>query len=319
LTVEALPETLREMLSSYGVDVGESMVMDPQNEPFPVQVQRQVGGMQVYEIQEVNYPFFVDIRSNGMGQNPIVSSLPAVTLHWASPLTIDEEKNANRDVAVLLQSTDQSWLRTSTDVQPNPQLYPEFGFPVEGEQQSWPLAVAIRGSFDSYFKDRASPFQTEESATEPMTATQELPLGTIESSPESARLVVIGSTEFIDDAVLQISTRLSADRYLNNLQFVQNTVDWSVEDEDLLTIRSRGTQARLLKPLDSQQQSMWEGVNYGVALLALIVIGGVWSLRRRSEEPMVLVDDEPDLETGASPEPAPLRLPENKQDGGSDE
>lgn len=286
LTIEALQDGLQEMLASYGVQVRNALVMDPRNEPFPIQVQRKVGGMQVIEVQELRYPFFVDVRPDSMDrESPIVADLPAVTLQWASPLEIDEEKNQGREVSILLRSSEKSWLRTSTEVMPDTQQYPEYGFPVEGEQKAWPLAVAIRGSFESFFRDRGSPFQE----TEPVTGTVEPPLGTIEVSPESARLVVIGSTEFIDDAVLDISSRLSMDRYLNNLQFMQNVVDWSVEDEDLLTIRSRGTYARLLKPLDKQGQRLWEGVNYAVALIALVVVGAVWSLRQRRVQPMPLL------------------------------
>ena len=61
------------------------------------------------------------------------------------------------------------------------------------------------------------------------------------ASPESARLIVVSSAEFLDDTVLGISQNLSRDRYLYNLQLVLNAVDWAVEDEDLLSIRSRGT------------------------------------------------------------------------------
>jgi ABC-2 type transport system permease protein len=287
LSVEAVSGGLREMLSGYGVEVGQSMVFDTQNEPLPISVPRTVGGMQVLELQELDYPPFVDIRSGGMDkESPIVSNLSAVTMNWVSPLTIDEAKNAAREVTILLRSTEQSWLWTQTDVQPNPSLYPEYGFAITGEQQSWPLAVSIRGSFESYFQDRTSPFE----ATGAVTQTVEGLLGTIEASPDTARLVVIGSTEFVDDPVLQASMQLSQDRYLNSLQFLQNAVDWAVEDQDLLTIRSRGTYARLLEPLEKGQQSFWEVLNYAVVLVALFVIGGVWTLRRRNEQPMELVE-----------------------------
>jgi ABC-2 type transport system permease protein len=289
LTVEALQNGLKEMLAFYGVQVRDAMVMDPRNEPFPVQVQRQVGNMQVTEIHEVPYPYFVDVRSDSMARDSvIVSNLPAVTLHWVSPLEIDTAKNEKRKVTVLLQSTYKSWLRTSLDVQPNLDLYPQLGFPVEGELGARPLAVAIRGSFESFFKERGVPPPANQ---EEQKAEQE-PLGVITASPESARLVVIGSAEFLDDAVLKLSASLSADRYLNNLQFVQNAVDWSVEDEDLLSIRSRGTYARMLKPLDRRQQTMWESANYIVALLALVAIGWVWNVKQKGETPMPLVGPE---------------------------
>jgi len=288
ITLEALQGTLNDMLASYGVRVGESMVLDPQNEPFPQQVARQVGDMQVLEIQQLDYPFFVDVRPNNMSDDsPIVSNLPAVTLHWASPLTITETTD-EREVTALLQSTDEAWLRTSPDAQPNPELYPPHGFPVEGDQAQRVLAVAVRGTFNSFFKDKESPVAETEVVTDTATG----PLGTISTSPPTARLVVISSAEFVDDVVLDLSRSLSADRYLNNLQLVQNAVDWLAEDEDLLTIRTGGTYTRLLDPMEPTQQSTWEIANYGVALAALVAIAAVWQVRRRSEQPMELVDEE---------------------------
>jgi ABC-2 type transport system permease protein len=289
LTVERLPDNLSDMLASYGVQVEEAMVLDPQNEPFPTQVQRDVGGFQVVEIQEVDYPFFVDIRRENMSDDsPIVANLTAVTMQWASPLTIDEAKNEGREVEVLLESSQDSWLTSSLDVLPQPDLYPEHGFPLEGEQASHPLAVAIRGSFESHFRDQGSPFE----ASAALTGTIEGPQGMVETSPETARLVVLGSVEFIDDAVLQLSQSLSADRYLLNLQLVQNAVDWAAEDEDLLGIRSRGTYARLLNVLGEGQESVWEVGNYALVVVSLIVVGAVSYARRRNEEPMELVDEE---------------------------
>jgi ABC-2 type transport system permease protein len=257
-------------------------------------VQRSVAGMTVVEYQQVPFPFFVDVRRDGMAtESPIVANLPAVTLQWASPVEVDPEKTEGLDVVTLLQSTAGAWLRTSTAIQP------ELGFPVEGEQKARPLAVSLRGSFESFFKDKPSPFLEDgpEEVTVGGGEEQEPLPGTIEISPESSRLVVIGSAEFVDDVVLQISSQLSQDRYLFNLQLLQNAVDWSVEDEDLLSIRSRGTYARLLKPMEKGERTFWEVANVVLALLAVVGIGVVWNVRQSSEEPMPLVDLE-----AASPE-----------------
>jgi ABC-2 type transport system permease protein len=293
LLVDPIQDGLGPVLESYGVKVEEAMVMDTANEPFPVQVQRNVGGMNVIEIQQIDYPFFVDVRRDGMASDsPIVANLSAVTLHWASPLTVDPEKTQNLEVTTLIESSEESWLRTSTSVEPNLQLYPRLGFPVEGEQESRPLAVSLRGKFQSYFKDQPTPFEQEATESEPTTDTEttmeEEPvvLGTIDESPDSARLVVVGSSEFLDDVVLDLSASLSADRYLLNLQLLQNIVDWSVEDQDLLEIRSRGSYTRLLDQLQDGEQTRWEVLNYGIALFAVIAIGVVWNLRQRSEAPM---------------------------------
>ena len=61
---------------------------------------------------------------------------------WASPISVDAEKNKLRQVVTLLKSTASSWLRTSADVQPYLQKYPNVGFPVEGDKAARPLARA---------------------------------------------------------------------------------------------------------------------------------------------------------------------------------
>ena len=301
--MEQLRGQLLSMLTSYGVTVGSSFVLDPQNEPFPVQVRREVAGVSVFELERLSYPLWVDVRRDGMDTDSLITSnLPGVVLQWASPLVIDVEKNADREVVTFLRSSDKSWLRTSPNV--NPDLDdPELGFPVEGVQGRQALGVSITGSFESFFKGRPNPFEelaaraAEEAENppegvfrlQPLQPPDEIP-PTIERSPDSARLIVVGSSEFLDDFVLGVWRGLSPDRYLLNLQFLENAVDWAIEDEALLALRSRGTVARFLDPLEEGDQTFWEVLNYGVALTALIAIGIVWTLRRRTERPMRLVD-----------------------------
>lgn len=292
LAVKPVEQGLRDMLLHYGIDVQQSMVMDDQNQPFPIPVVRNVGGVQLQDFQAIPFPFFVDVRQSGMEQGQaIVSGLPAVTLNWVSPVVLDEAKNKDRQTSVLLRSSPQSWLRTSTDIQPNLDLYPGRGYPVEGEQKVYPLAVVAQGVFPSFFAGKPSPLTAPDpAATDPQAQpTPSNPnITTITESPATARLVVIGTGEFVDDFVIRLSSQIVQDRVLNNLQFAQNAVDWSVEDTDLLSIRSRGTFTRLLDPLTEDEQRTWEIGNYLAALLILLLIGGVWYLFRRSERPMQL-------------------------------
>lgn len=298
LALKPIENGLAELLDSYGIRIEKAIVMDPQNEPFPVQVDRQVGNTIVREYQAINYPFFVDIRPDGMDKShPIVSQLAAVTLNFASPITVDAGKNKERQVSVLLKSSANSWLRTNPDIQPNLRQYPGVGFPVEGERAARPLAVAVRGSFESAFKDKPVPVPTptptagqQDQGTAPTPTPTPQAGSVIESSPDTARLVVIGSSDFLTDIVFQISANMSGDRYLNSLKLLQNAVDWSVEDLDLLGIRARGTSARVLKPMEAGDETVWEVLNYGIALISLIVIGVVWMVRRRHERPMVLTE-----------------------------
>jgi ABC-2 type transport system permease protein len=297
LATQPVENGLRDMLLHYGIDVQQSMVMDEQNQPFPVPRVREVNGFQVQEIQSINFPFFVDVRSDGMARDQaIVSGLPAVTLGFVSPVVLDAEKNKDRQSATIMSSSPNAWLRTDTNIQPNFDFYPERGYAVEGEMKSYPLAVMVQGSFESFFKDKPSPFTQEPPPADPQAAPTPTPTGpqadiaALTTSPASARLVVIGSGEFLDDFVLQLSSQIVQDRVINNLQLAQNAVDWSVEDTDLLSIRARGTYTRLLDPITEEEETTWEFGNYAAALIMLLLVGGVWWLFRRNERPMQLTE-----------------------------
>jgi ABC-2 type transport system permease protein len=298
IMAQPVTDGAQELLASYGITVEQSLVLDPQNEPFPVPVVREVSGFQVQEILALDYPFFVNIQPDGMAEShPIVSNLPAVTLNWTSPITGEiltrEETDIPQEVTVLLESSSASWLQSDANIQPDQETYPEYGFPVGSIQKSYPLAVAVQGVFESAFKDQPSPFEQPEEEPEPAEGAAPTPAppagGTIPISPETARLVVVGSAEFVDDIVFELSSTLSGERYLNSLKLVQNAIAWATEDLDLLNIRARGTTARLLRPMGDDEQSFWEIANYAFALAAVVVLGIIWNVRRKNEPQIELV------------------------------
>ncbi|MBE0685129.1 MAG: Gldg family protein, partial [Anaerolineaceae bacterium] len=167
LTLTPIETGIIEMLNSYGVDVQTQLVMDSQNAAFPVAVNRNVGQVQVQEIQAVAYPFFVDVRPDMMaGENLIVSGLPAISMNWASPVQVEKEQAEQRETTVLLSSSNDAWTSTSTNIQPDFELYPELGFEIGETQSSYPLAVSMQGTFDSFFKDKPVPTLTNADGTE---------------------------------------------------------------------------------------------------------------------------------------------------------
>jgi len=292
LSVKKVEGGLDPLLAHYGITLDDALVMDERNEPFPVPVVRRVGMFQVREIQQVNYPYFIDVRPDTMAkEHPVVSNLPAVTLNWASPLSLDEATGGERQVRVLLRSGPASWSVSAPDsVQPDFNRYPERGFAGAKGYDPSILAVSVQGVFDSYFRDREIPGAGEAGEGESGADTSDDPLvGRIDRSPDSSRLVLVSSGEFVNDLVLGISRSGGQDRFMNSLEFLQNAVDWSVEDEALLRIRSRGSQARLLEPVSKERQATLEGMNYGVALIALIVLSVTGVLSRRREKPMTLI------------------------------
>ena len=292
LSLQGTPGNLNGALAHYGVEVVGELVMDLQNTPFPVAVPRSLGNnMTINEYQALDYPFFVYVLNEAMAEgNPVLTNLNAVTMNYASPVVLDADKNADRQTEVLLSSSPDSWTIEEISIQEDFETYPEFGFavaPVE-ERAPSPLAVSVQGQFESYFKDRPNPWDVVPDA-EPDAAAAETPdavFNVIETSPANTRLVVIGSGEFLDDFVLSLMGVLAPDQAQSNTLFLQNLVDWTLEDEELLSIRARGATIRVLQPLTRQEQVSVEVVNYCLALLALAAVAGVWRWRSSHQTPL---------------------------------
>ena len=104
-----------------------------------------------------------------------------------------------------------------------------------------------------------------------------MPTSVIEHSPDNARLVVIGSNTFASDLAINLASRGLSTLYTKPLEFLQNTIDWALEDPALLDLRGRTQLARTLEPLAEGQQRAWEYGNYLLALVGLIL---VWGWRR---------------------------------------
>ena len=275
---------LEDWLSHFGVGIGESLVMDPVNAAFPVPVTRRVGGFSFQELVMLDYPYFPDIRAPNLNPDSIITSgLPQVTLSWASPIELDAERNAGREVLELLRSSPQSWLSTSTDIMPKVDEQGFSGFAPEGDQEGRLVGLMVGGRFDSFFAGQSSPLLEEDedavdadadSADEEAEEEDSLGLVTsvIDRSPESARLFLFASNSFLADQTLRMIGSADGTLYGNSVQMMVNVVDWALEDETLLGIRARGNFNRTLPPRDADDQSLVEYLNYGLALAGIALV-----------------------------------------------
>ena len=283
---------LEDLLARWGVEYEDSIVLDKQAGSFPIPVSRDLGGFTVREIQTLVYPAFVDVRSDGMDTaNPALSGLPSVVLHWASPVKLKDppvDGAASPQAWNLLHSTEDSWTLSEFQAQPDFDRFPELGWSTEGEKRERSLAVARMGPFESFWKgkDPPPPPPGEDGA-----ASQEARRNVVEKSPPQARLVVVGSSAFVSDPVVEL-TRTISDSYLSNLQLVVNLADWCMEDVELLGIRSRGSFARTLVPTEEPVRRFLEWSNYAFALCAVFVLAWL-SLGRRSKTRPVDLDPRP--------------------------
>ncbi len=279
---------LSDWLAHHGFRIGEELVLDSQNAAFPIPVTRNIGGFQLQEMRMLDYPYFVDVRAPGLNQDSMITSeLPQATMTWASPIEVDSPAQGDRKLTRLLQSSPDAWVSPSTDIMPSMDANGLSPFTPAASRGAYLLGVVSEGRFNSYFAGQDSPIlnstgQPGVSADEPGAEAEEITpeeqiSGVIERSPESSRLILFSSNNFLEDQILQFAAAANQGEYLNTLQMMTNAVEWSLEDAGLLSIRSRSHFNRTLPPLEHNSQLFWEYLNYALAILA---VGAIAFLER---------------------------------------
>ena len=278
------PAGLEPWLGHMGIEIGKALVLDRQNAPFAAPVLRQAGDYEFRDVKMVDYPYFIDLRAPGLAaQHPVTTNLPQVTMAWASP--IEFRPAPGQGLVQLLRSSRQAW--TSNDPAITPTLDGAANLPPaamaghnstqEGERQL--LGISLDGRFDSFFAGEDIPAVVrdalEREGSRDAGVQRALP-----RSPESARIVLFASNDFMDDQVLANMVTASGTQYLGPLELFMNTLDWALQDDQLLSIRNRAHFNRTLPPMDRTAQQLIEYINYGLSLLWLGLLALVsWILR----------------------------------------
>ncbi len=290
LAIEKVDSGLGKLWQAWGITVGDELVLDDKNDSFPVPRLRDLGnGLQVRELAELPYPFFVKVDGDGVRRGTVITAgVPGAVVHWGVAVSAaDKVEQEQRKVDLLLQSSSGSWLSKSTDVQPDPVAHPDSGFPApSGARARHGLAVAITGGFSSAFgKPPAIAAGAGAGAASPAAAAAGGAGRLLAHSPPDARVVVFGSSAFVSDDLLSLSKQVGSDLAQANLTLVQNAVDWALLDTDLASIRARTSASRVLT-LSEDRRGSWTFANYVLAFLGLALVAGLAHWRRRSVVPL---------------------------------
>ena len=275
--------SLFALLEKWGVKVEPSLVTSDSNAPFPIPVREQIpNGPMVQRIKLQPYPFFPDLRGDMLNpEHPALAGITTMTMPWSSPVSAVSETLENREV---------TWLaRTGPDarVRPDGNIEPVMGpagpeWTVSGEPKQSTLALAVVGKFPSFFADLPNPTSGLES-DQPTLAQDPL-----KSSVAEGRVIVLGSSEVVSDILFQIASSMQNEQHAGNMQLVQNLVDWTVEDTDLLSIRTAGAFARTLRPLAEAEAQAIEIRTWLMVLLPVLVVVAIPRIRRRNTEAIPL-------------------------------
>ena len=145
------------------------------------------------------------------------------------------------------------------------------------------LGVVLRGQFDSFFAHKENPVDIPGDKDSTGSPRKRI-TGLLDRSPESARIILYASNDFMDDQVLASIVATTGTQYLGPLELFMNTLDWALKDDQLKSIRSRAHFNRTLPPMERRIQLLIEYCNYGLALLWLLVLAsasGLHNILRR--------------------------------------
>ena len=311
LRVVSVKTGLEEVLRTYGVEIADKMVLDERNENLGVPEQVPLGGRMVQRITPIPYPFFIAVGKDGMPDAKVATQgIPSLVMQFASPVfaiknndtaqtegaktSKDESKESadidesetNQQWEVLVRSSGDAWLQEGIDIG----LKGRHGILkpaniASADQGAFDLVVALTGTFSSHFRSKQKQDNNAKAEDTPKGDTAKRIL---EQSPPNTRLVVVGSSAFVSDEGLRLAQFAGSQRMQGNLRFIQNLVDWSLADVDLLSIRSRGSYTRILD-VERDAEGKWEWINYLIAVLGLFLIAGISFVRRRTLTPIALL------------------------------
>ena len=281
LRMREVDSGLDSWLTRQGIDIAPEMVLDPRHRAYPVPVMRRVGGYEFRDMQFVDYPYFIDVREEGLNpQHPITAGLPNLALAWASPVAVTRSDSAV-SYEWLLRSSPGAWRSSARNVMPGAA---DVGAAADdAPRRRETLGVLLQGRFQSAFeqppgREIRADAGIEENAAAAGSQRIRSHLG---QSSDAARLIVVGSNNFASDQVLSGLVAASGTQFLGPVELVMNSLDWALTDGNLLQIRSRAHFNRTLPPMDDSAQARLEYLNYAAGLLLLALFALVHWLRQR--------------------------------------
>lgn len=256
---------LADLLAHYGARINNDLVLDRSN----VTTAFSSG----YFSFMVPYPWFVRVQPENLSRrNPVTANLQSIVFPWVSTVeptvAVDTTGAAGAGVkAEVLATTSAQSFRQQGNLSVNPQqrLQP----PSPNDMKKFPVAVALTGSFSSFFAGKATPPPADSAAA--LAAPHPT---TIDRSPPT-QIVVVADADFALDQFVG--------QYPENRTFLMNLVDWCTMGDQLIAIRSRGETNRPLRPVSDSARATIKFANMLGMPLLVIAFGLLrWSLRRRS-------------------------------------
>lgn len=268
---EEKPE-VNQLLESYGLKVGDEILMDENAVTLTVQGG---GGLQALMGQPFKLPMHILVNFNSMDKDTsITNRLSSIFYLWGTPLDLNQDKlkELNLNAKVLMSSSERAWTIPGNEKLSGNSFAP----PPESARKQFPLMAMVEGQFPDAFagKERPAwpkPEQQPGQPPQPEDNTPDPPAPPVEAKP--GKLILLGCSEMFRKNFLQAG----------NLDLFLNSVDAVTLNDNLVNVRGRKPIDRAIDRPTDTQKTMWRLVNYGLANVIIAGIGiALYVLRRRA-------------------------------------
>lgn len=264
---------LEDQLFNYGVRLNTNLVMDLNALPIPLKT-GEMGGSPQIEF----FPWYFFPVLNPLTNHPIVKNLNAIKTEFISSIDTLDKKGIKK--TILLTSSQYS--RTvntpvliSLDIlqkEPDKRLY---------NKKHIPVAVLLEGKFQSLYRNRIPPEIRDNRD-----------IGFIELS-ETGKMIVVGDGDIIKNQVRKTGDRptpypLGYDRYtgqtFGNKEFILNAMNYLIDENGLISIRSRELKLRLLdRTRINDNKLFWQVINTVLPVILVIILGLIMYFVRKKK------------------------------------
>ncbi|WP_431134555.1 gliding motility-associated ABC transporter substrate-binding protein GldG [Psychroserpens mesophilus] len=254
---------LNDFFFKYGVRINPVMVNDLYSAPITLAI----GEGSNAQFQPVQWPYSPLAANNP--NHPITTNINPVRFDFASQ--IDTLKNSV-DKTILLRSSQLTKLvgvPSEVDLEivtqePDPKTYTT---PYQT------LAVLLEGEFTSVYKNRVKPFELNDDKT----------------TSSATKMIVIADGDVIkNDVIKNKPQELGFDRMtgrrFGNSEFLENAVNYLLNDDGLINIRTKDVALQFLDPQKiEKEKGKWQMVNIALPLVILVLFGFVFSYFRKQK------------------------------------
>lgn len=260
---------LTDFFFNYGIRINPALVKDVKKFAKLKFVAGEVAGNAQYSTQP--WPYFpLGIAEN---EHPVTKNINPVKFEFPTSIdTLGGRKNIRTDV--LFESSD----RTSLKQVPNYVSLEEINSVDSLGQMEKPstpkiFAVALQGKFTSAYASRI------ERKSYP---------GFKTSSPENKMIVIadgdIARNKVVKGKPMPLGMDVLTQERFGNEQFLKNALDYLLDDSNLMELRNRNIEERLLdRYLINEERNYWQWFNLLLPLIIIGILGGLffWVRKRR--------------------------------------